>query len=212
MKLSLFSLLLLVPFSLNGAISDLQIHQKNQVIAAEVAATFLEKGIFENIDVLAKELFRREFDVSIYSYDEDMNFVNFPIWEGKDKTGITLLIYVWPPEKIALKQHPEKDFYQTTIHAHPICCAFTPLQGSITQISYENVGPKAAKPCLFERFTRGDAVFDDNSSLFIHRLVCKDEGGRPAITLHAYGAPTSDAVRHIFQETLERCSYSEISH
>lgn len=58
-----------------------------------------------------------------------------------------------------------------------------------------------------EVFITGDVVVDDNNTPFIHQIVCREDEDVPAITLHAYGAPTSDDVLRIFRETYDEQTY-----
>ena len=180
---------------------------------------------------IARKLIENGLDLNAYSYDIDANssflqFSKITLWEGgldsHSEIPLALFIYVWPPEhlakKVAVSQHassndPRQNHYATNIHSHPLSCALTVLKGTICQENYQaikgwpfNVAQKKDEEILRE----GMSTYDDNHSLFIHRIVCRNEGVEPAITLHAYGASTAKEVHNSFITFFNRSAYPYI--
>jgi hypothetical protein len=188
-------------------------------------------ALSRKLDVLARELLSQGFDLNAYTYKRDatspyVQFSMIALWEGgyecKPEIPLTLFIYVWPPEQFAQQlaiqrgaAHDESDkgYYASNIHSHPITCGVILLQGTLCQENYRAVKGwpfKVARKENEEILAPGTISFDDGSLPFIHRLVCRDEGQTPAISLHGYGAPSERKVRHLFRENFERDSYQHI--
>lgn len=180
-----------------------------------------------NIHVIAGQLLNQGIDLSAYTYTKVpdspyLAFARIPLWEGinvKQNIPVTLFIYVWPPEHIAKQaaanhllsfEDPLFYHYATNIHGHPLPCALTLLRGTLYQENYQAVAGwpfQVARKKDDEIFQVGTSAFDDNTTPFIHRVVCRDKGQEPAISLHAYGASTAQNVLSTFISQRARYSY-----
>lgn len=183
-----------------------------------------------NLHILAKQLLDNGLDLKAYTYSKipDSSYLAFSrisLWEGatiQSEIPLTLFIYVWPPEHIAkqieennssLVKNPLAYHYATNIHGHPLPCALTLLKGSLCQENYQAVSGWAfhvAQKTDEEIFQVGTTTFDDNTTPFIHRVVCRDKGQEPAMSLHGYGASTAQAVVSTFVSERKNYSYSYI--
>lgn len=209
-------------------------HAKNQVLLSHIInnelstvssnasssekASFLSSRIKEIAQKLLKDGFITEaYQIPPFDQNAFLSFYFFPLWEGKSSDiPLTFVVAVWPPEKIALKYQPDNPmnrFYCSCIHKHPISCAIACLKGVMTQQNYTlakgiPVEKKKVELLNEDKFSPGEGDIDDNTKMFIHRLICKHDDNDPALTLHAYGASTKDEVIRIFNETSEECEYT----
>ena len=219
------SLVLLLIIFFFGGIPLFAFHQKNQEIFAEVIEDYLQRNegtdeIYLQIGQIGKEILRRGFNLSAYTYREhsethELCFTAVPIWEGGDRVPITFFLYIWPSKDEAAKRPILGGYWASNIHSHPIECAFTVVQRQITQYQFQqasNRSDKIVQKIDRQVFTKGEQEVDLNGSPFIHQMAFEGEGKQPAITLHAYGCTTAKGVRKIFADTGEECAYSEPPH
>lgn len=203
---------------------NLSVLAGSEPVLIKVIEEFLEKKnestpvekaryISTQLDLIGKEALNRGMDLSNYkiavSVTGALSFHMYPVWEGQDYgIPLTLFIYVWPAEGMALKIDPYSKWYASDIHSHPIDCSLTVLRGALVQENYAAIAhSKKVKltdsECLIEGALTCD--FLDRSS--IHRLVCRDPLGEPAVSLHAYGLATAQEVHDCFRNTYEECSF-----
>lgn len=218
----LLSLLALVHL----AAFDDSIHEKNKRIFSKVVESKLKTSmspqqaasyLSAQLPSIAREAIEEGFNPYIYSYGQGTNrpglyYKAYEIWEGgreqvpviSAEIPLSMFIYVWPPENLALKTNPQNNLYGSNIHSHPIPCAFTVLFGTITQETYQN---NPLRKVRAETIKSGEFRIDEGKVGFIHRLVCQSQGSLPAITLHAYGAASAEKLDQIFSETSKECTY-----
>ena len=233
--LFLISLCLFVKVALQGneipgGIRNLQAHLQNRALCVRLVENFCQtfpshyspqqkaESLSRNLGALAAKLLNQGFDLNAYAWNPPVEFSIVPLWQGahdsQSEIPLTLLIYVWPPEAFA-KQYaktqglPDRN-YATVIHGHPIPCAMTVLKGTLHQENFTAVAGwpfQVAQKKGEEILRPGKVEFDDNSSEFIHRLVCRDPGCEPALSLHGYGASSAEEVHRIFRATFQKFTY-----
>lgn len=213
-------------------IENISKHESNQRILQEILERELadielnnsidkSKHIISKISSIATSLLQKGFDVAAYQVPEmgDHSIVGFncfSLWEGKQvcpSINLTFFVYVWPSEEFALQyhsSHPNNCLYGTTIHRHPISCAFSVLQGELVQNSYEKIEPCS---CVIRKlnekvFQIGEGEIDDLTKPFIHRLYNKASTPM-SFSLHAYGLPSSEEVFSCFEKNAFDCNYDD---
>lgn len=193
-------------------------HNNNQKIFAAVINYHLKEQndistFFYDIDLIGKEALGKGLDLSCYTYSKNfktqaLSYDDFLLWEGKE---IIFLLYVWPSQEEANKACAKDTSYKTNIHSHPIPCAFTVLQGEITEERYQrlNFCNKLIQFCGKQIFYPQEKSVDGNPGLFIHQLFYEGKGSAPAITLHAYGCSSFERFAQILKETRDQHVYPE---
>lgn len=192
-------------------------HKKNKDILAKVIEKMLlrypEASEFsQHIGEIGKEALKEQgFSLSTYKYKKhpdtgELCFVTLPMWEGRDRVPVTLFFYIWPSKEEALRTEKAIDngYYASNIHSHPISCAFTVLQGSITQYEYTKDDSHLLMPVREvgkKKIHYGEQEVDLNEAPFIHQLVFEDDSKKPAITCHVYGKSTALEVMETFRRT-----------
>lgn len=192
----------------------------NPTTTPEEKAAYLSVRIREIAQKLLASGFTSDaYEIPEFNKNQLLSFSAFPLWEGKDAAiPVTFIVYVWPPEKVALKYISDTSynrFYASCIHRHPISCAITCLKGTITQQNYRlskafPMKERVVELINEEQFNPGEGDVDDNSKPFIHRLVCRHNDTCPCLTLHAYGAGSKDEAFKIFNETCDTCEYCRV--
>lgn len=218
---------------LEGQILNESDHIQNQRIFASIIDQELKKlpqsfspnkrafELSQRIHFFGEQALSQGFNLSAYTYSRYSSppflvFAAIPIWEGgKQKIPLTFFVYIWPTESLALETqknapHPN-DYYASDIHRHPISCAFTVLKGQIDQESYtqlRHVSNPLVKQSSCETLRAGQCEIDSGKDESIHRLICR--GNEPAITLHAYGAPSAPEVFRSFERVRSTHSYRNV--
>jgi hypothetical protein len=196
------------------------IHERNREIFAEVVKDYLatypkDTQIFCDIDLIGKEALQRGLDLSCYTYGtypqtKGLYYKTFTLWEGEEEgIDVLFLLFVWPSEKEALKCDEKNEWHATTIHSHPIPCAYTVMSRAITECCYQRLSPcdRRIRLCGKQIFHLGEKGVDLNQEPFIHQLLFEGEGREPAITLHTYGSSSLEKLHHIFAEAQEQHEY-----
>lgn len=180
------------------------------------------KDLMSKITQIASEMLKHGFSADAYEIPElgqnsVVSFSYFPLWEGgkaKNPIPLTFFVYVWPSEKIALKNHssdPLNCRYGTVIHCHPIPCAFAVLKGALIQNNYEEASSYSTdrKICFINEdvFLPGEGDVDDLKKQFIHRLYNRGTDSKVSLSVHAYGLPTAEKVKACFYDTFFKCAY-----
>jgi hypothetical protein len=221
MRYKLFSSCLsLLLFSWQIAVGS-PIHEKNQEIFAEMMRTHLEQqrdrtSFFRDIDLIGEEAQERGLDLSCYTYRTDAEgvcYTAFPLWEGKEQLEVVFLLFVWPSQGEAFKYCDSRERHATSIHSHPIPCAYTVLSGEITERRYQRLNEcnRDIQFCGKQTFHLGEKGVDLNQDPFIHQLLFEGRGSAPAITLHVYGASSEEKLCRIFTQAQEEHEYSKSS-
>lgn len=161
---------------------------------------------------IAKKLLKNGFQTDAYDVPEGVQdsilaFYSFPLWEG-NSLPLTFFVYIWPSEDLALHYNASQSRYGTVIHSHPIPCAFTVLDGVLTQNTYELASGRAVRFINEERFQEGTGDIDDLQKSFIHKLYNKDS--KLSLSLHAYALSSAEKVRACFNETRSAYSYDNV--
>lgn len=212
-------------------ISHYAIHQRNQVLFAQIIEQEIKKlpplltakqqadALNRLIGSIASQALERGLDLSIYQNKTldsgEKQFSIVSLWEGGEETQqkipLTFFLYIWPPEAQARRICRNSIQYATPIHGHPIACALAILKGKLDQETYYPISAKSllAKKIKNETLKPGDVVIDDRSSVFVHRLVCRDK--EVAFSLHGYEALNEEAVRQIFSRTYSQYVYQPIN-
>ncbi len=206
-KLLLLILLQVSIFANECYIQDEAKHKQNQQLLEKIIDEELatSKKLSERINQIGTRLLQSGFHADAYAVPKlDQHsvvaFNCFTLWEGKSRSiPLTFFVYIWPSEEYALKHLPA--VYASNIHSHPIPCAFTVLQGAITQSNYEPVAAHSKVVRLIDQqtFAVGTGEIDDSESLFIHQL--SNQGAKTCLTLHAYGEGSAKKVMETFRET-----------
>lgn len=210
-------------------IVDFPKHTHNQVILKKILENELSGLLNENpymqathlrakISQIGQELIKQGFWVDAYQIpDCDQNTVLsyncFELWEGR-LVPLTFFVYAWPSKDEALKCNADSlnKRYCTAIHSHPIPCAFTVLDGILTQSIYESIpgyGDKKVRMISQERFEPGVGDVDELQDSFIHKLSNEESNPKICLSLHAYGLPTVQKVMSCFRETWGERVYEE---
>ncbi len=191
-------------------------HQKNKAIFNSVIEKALQRyptaeTLLLHMGEIGEEARKNGLVLSAYSYvthpdTGELCFTAIPIWEGGERIPVTFFLYIWPSIGEALKTEKAIDnsYYASNMHSHPIPCAFTLLQGSITEYCYLQDKTHPLSPVREvgkKKFYIGEGDVDLNASPFIHQMVFEGEGKKPAITCHAYGKPTASQVMETFRRT-----------
>lgn len=180
-------------------------------------------SLARKISYIAKKLIEGGFFIEAYGIPKlgpysIVAYNCFELWEGdsyaRNPIPLTFFVYVWPSEELALKYQKKNvpRHYGSTIHSHPILCAFAILQGAIIQRNYEIVhtSPELKKVRLVyeETFCEYEGDFDDLKSNSIHQLYVK-RATAPCLSLHAYGLGSCAKVFRCFRETQPQHSYHD---
>ena len=224
MSISLWGLEIKDCFIVDGAKHETNKDLLHAILDEELVrlnfSSSMEKAdhLLRRISQIADRLLKSGFSVDAYSVPKiDANSVaaynRFPLWEGdqsgKEPVSLTFFVYVWPSIEYALQYSPLDPLsscYGTSIHSHPIGCAFAVLEGTLVQKSYERV----FSTCSIQNGVRliGEEVFnklngdvDDLERPFIHRIYCRGVGSTPAVSLHVYAMPTAGKVMECFEQT-----------
>lgn len=206
---TIFLLLLLATTSLFGNcyIADAEKHAANQKLLSAIVAEELAHGadLSANITRIADTLLKRGFHKEAYAIDQSgiLSFNCFPLWEG-GSVPLTFFVYVWPSEELALPYR----YYASTIHSHPITCAFAVLQGTLFQKNYVIAHEKTVRLIDEEAFSVGAGAVDDLQKPFIHQLYSKGSGATPCLSLHVYGLPSAEKVQQSFRDTAAEHTYT----
>lgn len=221
----------------NCYIKDRTKHETNQklleaILEQELASdpskdpSCQARNLMARITQIGSALLEHGFATEAYEMPElDCNsivtFNCFTLWEGDNNPSgsipLTLFVYVWPSEEVALKYNPrlQNHYYGSNIHSHPITCAFTVLQGDLVQNNYQPIpshpDSQAVQLTCQELFRKGTGDIDDLKQLFIHQLYNQGHCSRVSLSLHAYGLPSKEKVMNCFRETSLQCSYSLVT-
>lgn len=195
-----------------------------ELTSYDLSTTPVEKANFlaARVSQISQELVKSGFLAEAYAIPNlDRNsivaFNCFALWEGKcihDSIPLTFFVYVWPPEKLALQYqgHHSPKYYSSSIHSHPIPCAFATIQGVLIQKRFEPLAfsgfTKRVKLVKEDYFGFGEGEYDDLKQLSIHQLYTKN-GTTPCLSLHAYGMSSSENVLECFKQTLPTHTYYE---
>lgn len=187
--------------------------------------TFIDQANYlsARISKIANTLLKQGFSADAYgvpNFDQNsiISFYCFALWEGEKNTRgaipLTFFVYIWPSEELALKHSPSNPLnchYRSTIHSHPIPCAFAVLQGILIQKNYECIrsDPRSKIVRLIDEeiFREGEGDVDDLAKHCIHQLYNRNSGSKICLSLHAYGLSSAEKVMECFKETLSDCTY-----
>lgn len=230
------AIFLMVPLTLLGldvkycSIGDPEKHAHNQqllkvIIEKELSAQEAKDQahyLSANITKIASSLINQGFSAEAYVLPSPnphslLSFNCFALWEGKNNPSgeipLSFFVYIWPSETAALKYNatsPQNHYYRSTIHCHPIPCAFAVLKGSLIQRNYACVNPMEKTVHLIddETFRKGEGDVDDLTESRIHQLYTKDCDSGLCLSLHAYGLSSEEQVMKCFKDTLSDCTYN----
>ena len=208
-------------------ISDLSKHASNQklleaILKEELAhispeASLNEKSAYltSRITKIAEKLIQQGFSTAAYGAPvldkkSTVSFNYFTLWEG-GTIPLTFLVYAWPSEEYALRYNSDNSYYGSSVHSHPITCAFAVLEGRLFQKNYEQQQfypiEKVVRFLSEDQFNPCEGAIDDLKNPFIHKLYSKGRGDALTLSLHVYGLPTEEQVMQTFEETTAHHTY-----
>jgi hypothetical protein len=217
MKKSALLLIFLLPlWCIDGSINDVAKHECNReilssILEKELACCTLESPISQanflsaRICEIAQQLLKEGFLVEAYGVNESSprSFGYFVLWEGEKNRNeaipLTFFVYVWPLGEACA----------TSIHSHPISCAFAVLHGVCVEKIFEPVENKRVRCINLKKFQIGQGEIDDSKEGFIHQLYGENSPSNLCISLHAYGLHSENQVMDCFRSTFQECTYHE---
>lgn len=193
MKKLLFGLLFATSlFGSECYIKDAEKHRHNQELLQAIIQREDDSNLTNRINQIGAELLKSGFSVDAYAIPNRASYKCFALWEG-GTIPVTFFVYVWPAEE------------GSNIHSHPISCAFTVLQGTLSQNTYELSAKNNVRLINSKTFQKGEGAIDDIKKPFIHQLTNKT--AEPCLSLHAYGEGSAEKVMQTFIKTSAKHTY-----